>query len=276
MTCGIWIAVCFPIAFAIILQYLYNKEDQTSLSLVARMAEGSESNPDSRIEEYKKMNKSAFILGYTGEVGKVLLEEVLKGGTFSRVVAIGRRKVEYKDEIYKNLEQEIVDFDKLEDHAKVFEGIDVGFCCLGTTRGKAGVEGFKRVDYDYVVNSGKMAKAGGCKHFHLVSSQGADKNSFFLYPKTKGLAEEALTNMSFDRLSIYRPGVLMCNRQESRPGEAIFRALVTPIHKAFPGAMSTSTLTAAKAMINCTVLPKDKSVEIFENKAIHRLAGERK
>ena len=34
--------------------------------------------------------------------------------------------------------QSVVDFEKLDDHADVFKNLDVGFCCLGTTRGKAG------------------------------------------------------------------------------------------------------------------------------------------
>lgn len=34
--------------------------------------------------------------------------------------------------------QKVVDFDKLEDHKDAFEGTQIGYCCLGTTRGKAG------------------------------------------------------------------------------------------------------------------------------------------
>lgn len=34
--------------------------------------------------------------------------------------------------------QEVVDFEKLDDYASAFQGHDVGFCCLGTTRKKAG------------------------------------------------------------------------------------------------------------------------------------------
>ena len=48
-------------------------------------------------------------------------------------------------------------------------------------------EGFKKVDFDYVVNSAKVAQQNGCKQFHMVSSSGANKNSYFLYPKIKGL-----------------------------------------------------------------------------------------
>ena len=34
--------------------------------------------------------------------------------------------------------QAVVDFEKIEEHAETFKNLDVGFCCLGTTRGKAG------------------------------------------------------------------------------------------------------------------------------------------
>lgn len=32
----------------------------------------------------------------------------------------------------------MVDFDNLDEHADVFEGVQYGFSCLGTTRGKSG------------------------------------------------------------------------------------------------------------------------------------------
>lgn len=32
----------------------------------------------------------------------------------------------------------MVDFERLAEHADAFRGHDVGFCCLGTTRSKAG------------------------------------------------------------------------------------------------------------------------------------------
>ena len=73
------------------------------------------------------------------------------------------------DASYSKFTQKIVDFDKLtEDHASEFEGYDVGFCSLGTTKAKSGHDGFIKVDHDYVVDSAKLAKAGGCKHFNLV------------------------------------------------------------------------------------------------------------
>ena len=49
------------------------------------------------------MGKSAFVLGYTGEVGKELVKELLKSQIFQRVVLIGRRHVEYQDDLYKDV-----------------------------------------------------------------------------------------------------------------------------------------------------------------------------
>lgn len=158
---------------------------------------------------------SAFVLGATGEVGRELTNLLASNENFSRIVLIGRRKIELNAEKFSRVEQAVVDFDKLTDSADVFKGFDVGYCCLGTTRHKAGVDGFVKVDRDYVVESAKLAKEAGCQQFHLVTAQGSNKNSFFLYPKTKGEAEEAVSNVGFERLAIYRPGLLLCDRQVS-------------------------------------------------------------
>ena len=45
--------------------------------------------------------------------------------------------------------------------------------------------GFYRVDHDYIMNSARLAKSGGCSQFHILSASGANKNSSFLYQKTK-------------------------------------------------------------------------------------------
>jgi len=46
-------------------------------------------------------------------------------------------------------------------------------------------EAFRRIDFDYVHELATYAKKGGVKHFHYVSSAGADKNSSFLYVRVK-------------------------------------------------------------------------------------------
>ena len=156
----------------------------------------------------------SFVLGATGAVGKELVSVLALNEAFSKVTIIARRKLELgDDEKFKKVDQCLVDFEKLDDFASAFEGFDVGFCCLGTTKGKSGAKGFYRVDHDYVVESAKLAKKGGCKDFHLVTAQGSNKNSWFLYPKTKGIVEQEVGEMEFSRVSIYRPGLLLCERE---------------------------------------------------------------
>lgn len=54
-------------------------------------------------ENFRQQNKSCFILGASGETGKLLLREVLERNIFSRVTLIGRRKLTFEEEKYKNL-----------------------------------------------------------------------------------------------------------------------------------------------------------------------------
>ena len=156
---------------------------------------------------------TAFILGATGETGKELLHVLAANQSISKLVLIGRRNQELDENKFKNVDQRVIDFDKIEEFSESFKGFDVGYCCLGTTKGKSGKEGFIKVDHDYVVGAAKLAKEGGCKHFNLVSSNGSNKDSWFLYPKTKGQAEHDIEKLEFDRLSIYRPALLICERK---------------------------------------------------------------
>ena len=63
------------------------------------MPDDSEAQRDT----FRQMGKTAFVVGYTGEVGKELVKELLKSKIFSRLTLIGRRIVNYKDELYKDV-----------------------------------------------------------------------------------------------------------------------------------------------------------------------------
>lgn len=222
-------------------------------------------------EDFKMQNKSVFILGASGETGKVLLKEILGQNLFSKVTLIGRRKLTFEEEAYKNVNQEVVDFEKLDEYAPAFQGHDVGFCCLGTTRRKAGADGFVRVDRDYVLKSAELAKAGGCKHFNLLSSRGADKSSSFLYLQVKGEVEAKVEELKFDRLSVFRPGVLLCDRQESRPGEWLARKFFGSLPASWASGYAVPVVTVVRAMLNNLVSPSSGQMELLENKAILHL-----
>ncbi|CAF0838017.1 unnamed protein product [Adineta ricciae] len=229
----------------------------------------------------KQMNmstgKTALVTGYTGESGKALVKELVQNTEFKKIILVGRRKVDFTEDGYKQkTEQREIDFDKIDEYAEAFRGADVHFCCLGTTRGKAGAEGFRRVDYDYVVGAARLAKQEGCEHFHLVSSQGANENSYLLYPQVKGQSEAALSKMGFLRLSIYRPAMLMVDRTEHRLFEGIARSIIKhTVQRIAPEWITTPIEVLARAMCYNSFITGRPSVEILDNHAIFRLAEQK-
>ncbi|CAJ0932397.1 unnamed protein product, partial [Mesorhabditis belari] len=214
---------------------------------------------------------SAFIVGASGAVGKRLVQVLSKDNNFSRIVLLGRRTLELEEPSQK-VEQRVIDFEKLDEHRAAFDGFDVGFCALGTTRAKSGAKGFYRVDHDYIVESAKLAKAGGTKTFCLVSSGGANENSPFLYMKTKGQVEREITEMGFDRLVIAQPGVLEGPREEFRFAEAAAKFFLKPM-KLFTNNLAIETIDVAKALTLCS-LQKGASnrVEIIQNADLIKMA----
>jgi oxidoreductase len=97
------------------------------------------------------------------------------------------------------------------------------FCTLGTTRAQAGSAArFVEIDKGYVISSAKLIKQQNQDrdiHYLYCSSIGANKNSMFLYPKTKGEIEDELENVGFKRVTIFRPGFLI--EEEKRTGEGL-------------------------------------------------------
>lgn len=47
------------------------------------------------------MDKIALVTGYTGESGKALVKELIKNNQFKKIILVGRRKIDYTDDEYK-------------------------------------------------------------------------------------------------------------------------------------------------------------------------------
>jgi len=213
--------------------------------------------------------KSALVLGATGETGREVLNKLVATPAIGKIVTIGRRLIDLpEEEGFKRVEQKIVNYDNLDEHAADFAGVDAAFCCLGTTRSKAGKEGFIKVDHDYVLNSAKLLKSSGCPDFHLLTSWGTNVNSWFLYPETKGRVEIAVRDLGFDRLNIYRPGFLKCDRNESRPAERATMWLAEKIDGRHSWSVPTSLVAAA--MVENSLVPS--TMEILEHHDIVAVA----
>ena len=62
--------------------------------------------------------------------------------------------------------------------------------------------------------------------------------------------------------------VLLCDRQESRPGEWLVRKFFGSLPESWASGHSVPVLTLVRAMLNNTVRPSDQKKELLENKAI--------
>uniref|UniRef100_A0A0B7AP87 NAD(P)-binding domain-containing protein n=1 Tax=Arion vulgaris TaxID=1028688 RepID=A0A0B7AP87_9EUPU len=227
----------------------------------------------SDMERFRALGHSAFVMGYSGVSGTALVKELSKAKLFKKVVLIGRREIPL--DVGPEFEQRVVDFDKLDDHKDVFKDLDTGFCCLGVPSGGISEKDYTRITLDYVASSAETAKEQGCKHFTIVTGQGVNKNSWFLFARVKGELEEKLKQINFDRLSIFRPAKILYDSPNLPTSESIARTLFKPIVYLFPTALSIQDEKFARAMINNAVkLPNPTVEEVYENKTIHQLAGD--
>jgi transcription elongation GreA/GreB family factor/uncharacterized protein YbjT (DUF2867 family) len=148
-----------------------------------------------------------------------------------------------------------IDFDALVADPRGAAGpgpFDVGISCLGTTIRKAGSQpAFRRVDHDYVVALAAAARAGGARHFILVSSVGAGGNAFYL--RTKGDTEAAVRALGFESLDLIRPGLLLGDRAERRPAERLAQAVMPLLNPLLRGPLEPYAALPARVVADAIV-----------------------
>ena len=196
--------------------------------------------------------KTALLAGATGLIGKQLLQQLLQDDAYGRVKVLMRQP---PDVSHPKVEAIVLDFDKMADQSDKLQADDV-FCCLGTTMKKAKTkEAFKKVDFHYPLEIARLSKHHGATQYLLVSALGADKNSSIYYNQIKGSVEEAIQHAGFETVHIFRPSVLLGDRQESRSGEEAAKLLYTILGPLIPkkykaidsGSVARAMQTFAKA-----------------------------
>ena len=216
--------------------------------------------------------KTALIFGSSGLVGKNLLNQVINNSNYSKVKIFVRSSREISDQ---KVEVINTDFNDLQKIKNLIIGDDC-FFCIGTTKKKSPDKSeYRRVELDLPKKIAQISKSNDIKSFIYVSSGFADPKNSGDYLKFKGLVEEEIKSLNFEKIGILRPSFLLGNRKENRVGEKIgiiiFKLLsplfVGPIKKMKP----IHSETVAKAMIQ--IANEDIQQTIFESNEIADLVG---
>ena len=206
----------------------------------------------------------SLVAGSTGLVGRTVVKEIASRG--EKVIALTRKERNSDNDFIKYL---LVDYDQLEDSRHQFSEVSNIYICLGTTKERAGSEAeFRKVDFDYCLEIGKLALECGAKNLSIISSVGSDpdfSNSIMtkhqnLYLKTKGQLEVEIGKLNYESISIYKPGLLVGDRKKIGAGkqELLLNSIFGILSKitdpflmgSFSKYRSVNVETLAKSMID--------------------------
>ena len=176
---------------------------------------------------------NAIIIGATGAVGRELVEYLLMNDNYGKITIFVRRVIDRWKKLPEEKKQKlnIIKIENLDFMSESKEKIQsilndnttqyhVLFNVLGSRVGR-GEEEFRKVDFTYVVNSCILCEKLNIGHFSNCSAANASANSWFLYSRVKGQAEDECLKKNVNYISILRPGIILNRDNDDRLGEKI-------------------------------------------------------
>lgn len=179
--------------------------------------------------------KNIIIVGATGATGSQLMQLLVNDATVENIYVVHYRPTPFAH--LDKVTEIIIDLANFDDLAIAVNStidstidsamnsaadIDCAYCCLGTTRKKAGsLAAFRQVDKDYIVNFGTWVANNTKAQLHVISAVGANAKSASSYLQTKGETELLLRQLPLAALYLYQPTLLHGKRDEFRLMEAV-------------------------------------------------------
>ncbi|MDV2684628.1 NAD(P)H-binding protein [Alkalihalophilus lindianensis] len=218
--------------------------------------------------------RSALILGATGLVGRQVVKDLTSASEYKEVHLLVRRPV---DKTNPKQIVHVVDFDSLVEES--FPHVNDVFICIGTTIKKAKTKkAFKKVDFDYPLKVATMARNKGASRLLVISAIGADHSSRVFYSRVKGEMEEAIKELSYPHVDIFRPSLLLGEREECRFGEKMGEIGVKLLKPVLAGPMrkyrGIKDEVVARAMYRRAIREASEGVTIIQSDDIEKFGQE--
>jgi uncharacterized protein YbjT (DUF2867 family) len=176
--------------------------------------------------------KKAIVFGATGFIGSHLLRDLLNDPEYEQVIAVVRKPLALSHAKLTTLIGDLASLPALKPQLVA----DEVFIALGTTRKHTPDEAeYYKIDHDYPVKAADIAKANGARSVFLVTAVGANANSNVFYVRTKGEVERDVLALNFDHTHIFRPSMILGERDEDRPRERMFIAVWNVINPLLVG-----------------------------------------
>lgn len=161
-----------------------------------------------------------LIIGGTGQVGAAVVRAALADPACVEVVMVNRREVPAS--VDPRVRQVALDTSAAgftDDVARLARDL-VGQAdpvyaasCVGVGSGsmKWTEDQLKTLEVGVVGGFARGCHAGGINYFSLLSAVGSDPKSRFRYVRVMGMKEAAIEAIGFQRLAIFRPGIIAGN-----------------------------------------------------------------
>ncbi len=219
--------------------------------------------------------KTAVLLGASGLIGSGLLQLLLQDDQYGKVRVLVRSSFPM---IHPKLEVKITDFNDAGNYRLSLGEGDVIFCCIGTTMKK--VKGdkalYRQIDRDIPVHAAQYGMDKGFSQYLLVSAIGASANASNFYLQLKGGVEDAIMALPYAAVHVFRPSLLLGNREERRTGESIAQSVMPLFSFLMTGKLKkykpVQAMDVAKAMLAASKSGV-KGTNIYEYTQIKALAG---
>ena len=166
-------------------------------------------------------NFTAIILGGTGQVGGATVAELLVIPECREVVMITRKPIAARSpslNIVRNvvLDSSAADFAERTSAAArevLNQGPASAVSCVGVGSGSArwSEDELKRLELGVVGAFARGCHGAGIAQFCLLSAAGSSARSRIRYARIMGMKEDTVRKISFNRLAIFRPGIIVGN-----------------------------------------------------------------